>query len=68
MKLEDVVPLIAVYVDAAGHDHTAVREANRRATRDALLPASGRWRSWPCASRSRTASTGRMNRSQGWGA
>jgi 5,6,7,8-tetrahydromethanopterin hydro-lyase len=37
--VDDLVLLIAVYVDAAGDDHTAVREANRRATRDALADA-----------------------------
>jgi hypothetical protein len=31
-----VVLLIAVYIDAEARDHTALRESNRRATRDAL--------------------------------
>jgi 5,6,7,8-tetrahydromethanopterin hydro-lyase len=37
--VDDVVLLVAVYVDADGDDHTAVREANRRATRDAIADA-----------------------------
>jgi formaldehyde-activating enzyme len=31
--------LVAVWVDPAAHDHTAVRAANRRATRDAIARA-----------------------------
>jgi formaldehyde-activating enzyme len=37
--VDDVVLLVAVYVDPEGSDHTAVREANRRATRDAIADA-----------------------------
>jgi 5,6,7,8-tetrahydromethanopterin hydro-lyase len=37
--VDDVVLLVAVYVDPEGGDHTAVREANRRATRDAIADA-----------------------------
>jgi 5,6,7,8-tetrahydromethanopterin hydro-lyase len=36
---DDLVLLIAVYVDPEGRDHTALREANRRATRDAIADA-----------------------------
>ncbi|HET6174954.1 MAG TPA: formaldehyde-activating enzyme [Gaiellales bacterium] len=37
--VDDVVLLVAVYVDAEGDDHTAVREANREATRAAIADA-----------------------------
>ncbi len=37
--VDDLVLLIAVYVDAAANDHTALRQANRRATRDAIADA-----------------------------
>ena len=37
--VDDVVLLIAVYVDPDGGDHTALREANRLATRNAIADA-----------------------------
>jgi 5,6,7,8-tetrahydromethanopterin hydro-lyase len=38
-RVDDVVLLVAVYVDQAAADHTALREANRRAMRDAIADA-----------------------------
>jgi 5,6,7,8-tetrahydromethanopterin hydro-lyase len=37
--VDDVVLLVAVYVDQQAGDHTALREANRRAVRDAIADA-----------------------------
>jgi 5,6,7,8-tetrahydromethanopterin hydro-lyase len=37
--VDDVVLLVAVWVDPEGDDHTAVRKANRAATRDAIADA-----------------------------
>jgi 5,6,7,8-tetrahydromethanopterin hydro-lyase len=37
----DVLLLVAVWVDPAAHDETAVREANREATRNAVADALG---------------------------
>ena len=37
--VDDLVLLIAVYVDPGAGDHTAVREANRTATRNAIADA-----------------------------
>jgi 5,6,7,8-tetrahydromethanopterin hydro-lyase len=37
--VDDLVLLVAVYVDPQGGDHTAIRIANRRATRDAIADA-----------------------------
>jgi 5,6,7,8-tetrahydromethanopterin hydro-lyase len=37
--VDDVVLLVAVWVDPDGDDHTAVRKANRAATRDAIADA-----------------------------
>jgi 5,6,7,8-tetrahydromethanopterin hydro-lyase len=37
--VDDLVLLIAVYVDPAGGDHTALRAANREATRNAIADA-----------------------------
>ena len=36
---DEIVLLVAVWVDPAAHDHTSIRLANRRATRDAIADA-----------------------------
>jgi 5,6,7,8-tetrahydromethanopterin hydro-lyase len=40
-QVDELVLLVAVWVDPAARDHTAVRLANRRATRDAIADALG---------------------------
>jgi formaldehyde-activating enzyme len=37
--VDDLVLLVAVYVDPEGNDHTALRKANRLATRNAIADA-----------------------------